>query len=106
VRTRVTSRSLLAAVALTAVLTACGAAAPPADELANEMIDTLEQNGVPVSDEVKDCMHLKVDEFALTEEESLGFENLDDVADKAADGNEQAKRIMARFEAELASCNP
>ena len=88
-----------------AVLTACGAAAPPAAELADEIIDTLEQNGVPVSDEVKECMHRKVDDFALTEQEATGFENLDDVADKAADGNEQAKLIMARFEAELASCN-
>jgi hypothetical protein len=106
VKSRVAPRSLLAGVALVAVLSACGAAAPPADELANEMIDTLEKDGVPVSDEVKACMHGKVDEFALTEEEALGFEDLNDVADKAADGNEQAKRIMDRFEAELASCNP
>ena len=89
-----------------AALSACGASAPPADELANEIIDTLENDGVPVSDEIKDCMHKKVDEFALTEEESTGFENLNDVADKAAAGNERAKLIMARFEAELASCNP
>jgi hypothetical protein len=106
VKTRLGPRSLLAGAALIAVLTACGAAAPPARELADEMIDTLEVDGVPVSDEIKECMHRKVDEFALTEAESTGFENLDDVANKADEGNEQAKLIMARFEAELASCNP
>jgi predicted NBD/HSP70 family sugar kinase len=106
VKSRVALRSLLAGVALTAVLTGCGASAPPADELANEIIDTLENNGVPVSDEIKACMHTKVDEFALTEEEAQGFENLDDVAKKADAGNEQAIQIMQRFEDALASCNP
>jgi hypothetical protein len=105
VKVRVVPRPLLAGLAFTAVLTACGASAPPADELANEIIDTLEHDGVPLSDEVKACMHRKVDDFALTPEEAQGFENLDDVANKAADGNEQAKLIMDRFEAELASCN-
>jgi hypothetical protein len=87
------------------VLTACGASAPPARELADEMIDTLEQNGVPLSDEVKDCMHKAVDDFQLTEQEAQGFEDLDDVASKAADGQAQAIQIMDRFESELAACN-
>ena len=105
-QSRVAPRSLLAGVALMAVLTACGASAPPADELAHEIIDTLEEDGVDVSDEVKACMHQRVDDFQLTEAEATGFENLNDVADKADDGNEQAQQIMQRFEAELASCNP
>ena len=105
-KARVASRSLLAGVALISVLTACGAAAPPAKELANEMIDTLEVDGVPVSDEVKLCMHKEVDEFGLTAEEATGFENLDDVAQKAYEGNAQAQQIMQRFEDALASCNP
>jgi hypothetical protein len=87
------------------LLTACGASAPPADELANEMIDTLEVNGVPVSDEIKVCMHGKVEEFQLTDDELSGFDSLDDVAAKAADGQQQAIAIMDRFEASLASCN-
>ena len=103
---RLASRSLLAVVALTGVLTACGASAPPAKELANEIIDTLEENGEPLSDEIKACMHKENDEFELTPEEAQGFENLDDVATKADEGNEQAKLIMARYTAALASCNP
>jgi hypothetical protein len=106
VKTRLVSRSLFAVVALTGVLTACGASAPPAKELADEIIDTLEEDGVPLSDEVKACMHKENDEFELTPEEAQGFENLDDVAQKANDGNEQAKQILARYEAALASCNP
>jgi hypothetical protein len=106
VKTRVASRSLLAGVALMVVLSGCRASAPPAEELANEIIDTLEVDGVPVSDEVKACMHKEVDDFALTEQEAQGFSNLSDVAKKADAGNEQAKLIMQRFEDALASCNP
>ena len=91
---------------MVAVLTGCGAAAPPAKELADEIIDTLEVDGVPVSDEVKACMHKKNDEFELTPEEAKGFKDLDDVASKANGGNAQAKEILARYEASLASCNP
>jgi hypothetical protein len=106
VKTRFLSRSLFAVVALTGVLTACGASAPPAKELADEIIDTLEENGQPLSDEVKACMHKKNDEFELTPTEAKGFTSLDDVAKKADEGNEQAKQIMARYTAALASCNP
>lgn len=84
--------------------TACGASAPPAEELANEIIDTLESNGEPLSDEVKRCMRDKVDDFELTDDEQQGFSDLDDVASKAADGQAQALQIMERFEASLASC--
>ena len=87
------------AVAAVAVLSACGSSAPPAKELADELIDTLE-----VSDEVKACMHREVEEFQLTEEQAFGFTDFDDVASKAAGGNELAKAIMDDFEAALASC--
>ncbi len=96
---------MLAAVAATVVLSACGASAPSGRELADELIDTLEKNGAPVSDAVKDCMHGKVADFALTDEEKVGFKDLDDVAKKASEGQEQALAIMARFQQELASCN-
>lgn len=82
------------------MLTACGASAPPAKELADEMIDTLD-----VSDSVKACMHAEVADFSLTEEQAQGFEDLDDVADKAAGGNELALGIMEDFQTALASCN-
>ena len=88
------------AVVAVSVLTACGASAPPAKELANELIDTLD-----VSDEVKDCMHTKVDDFSLTEDQAQGFEDFDDVATKASGGNELALGILDDFEAALASCN-
>ena len=82
------------------MLTACGASAPPGKELANELIDTLE-----VSDEVKDCMHEAVTDFGLSEEDAQGFDSFDDVAAKAADGQERAIQIMADFERSLAACN-
>ena len=88
------------AVVAVSVLTACGASAPPAKELAGEMIDTLD-----VSDSVKACMHAEVDDFSLTEEQAQGFEDFDDVAAKAAGGNELAIAIMGDFQSALASCN-
>jgi hypothetical protein len=106
VKSRRSPRSLLAAVAVSAVvLTACGASAPPGRELADEMIDTLERDGRPLSDEVKACMHEVVESFQLTADEAQGFEDLDDAAKKAADGNAQANVVMDRFESELEACN-
>jgi hypothetical protein len=94
-------RSIVATAALSlTVLTACGASAPPAGELAIEVIETLD-----VSDSVKACMTGVVTGFELTEEEAAGFDNFDDVAQKAADGNQLALRIMDDFEADLARCN-
>jgi hypothetical protein len=81
-------------------LTGCTDSAPPAAELADEMIDTLD-----VSDAVKDCMKAEVEGFALSEDEATGFKDLDDVAKKADEGQEQAKQIIARFQEALASCN-
>ncbi len=63
------------------------------------MVDTLD-----VGDEVKACMHREIEDFALTEEQALGFDDLDDVATKADEGNEQAQQIMQDFEDALASC--
>lgn len=94
---RVRSVIVLAAGAL--VLTACTNSAPPAAELADEMIDTLD-----VSDAVKVCMKEEVAGFELTEEEAKGFSDLDDVAAKAADGQALALQIMQRFEDTLAGC--
>lgn len=95
-------RNTLAALAVvaTGVLTGCGVSAPPAAELAFEVIDTLD-----VSDSVKDCMRLVVADFQLTDDQAVGFDGLDDVASKAADGNAQAQNIMDDFEADLAACN-
>jgi hypothetical protein len=94
-------RSILAvAVASVTILSACGASAPPAQELAIEIVDTLD-----VSDAVKDCMRDEIDGFTLTEEQAAGFSDLDDVAKKAAGGNETAIDIMADFEAALTACN-
>ncbi len=82
------------------VLTACGASAPPAKELADELIETLD-----VSDATKECMHGAVADFSLTEEQAQGFSDFDDVAAKAAGGNELARGIVADFQAALAACN-
>lgn len=91
---------MLALAAGVLVLSACGDSAPPAAELADEMIDTLD-----VTDAVKACMKDELANFELTEQEATGFADLDDVAEKASEGQEQAKQIMARFEEALASCN-
>lgn len=88
------------AVVGVSLLTACGASAPPAKELANEMVETLD-----VDQSVKDCMHDKIANFSLTEEQAQGFEDFDEVAAKAAGNNELAIGILAQFEAALASCN-
>ncbi len=84
----------------TLVLTACGNLAPPAKELADEMVDTLD-----VSDAVKACMKDEIEGFELTESEATGFTDFDEVAAKAAEGQEQARQIMQRFEETLAACN-
>ena len=92
-------RSLVAVAALSlTVLTACGASAPPGKELADEMIETL-----PVSDDVKECMHEAAADFQIGPDS--GFESFDDMAQKAADEQPQAVAVMAEFEAALASCN-
>lgn len=83
------------------VLTACGASAPPAKELADEVIGTLD-----VSDAVKACMRAEVADFSLTEQElAFGFKNLDEVAEAANGDNQQAFDILAKFQAALAACN-
>lgn len=81
------------------VLSACGASAPPAKELAVEMVDTLD-----VSDSVKDCMKREIEDFSLTEEQAQGFRDFDDVAAKADGGNELALQILGDFQDALASC--
>ena len=64
------------------------------------MVDTL-----TVSEPVKECMRQEIDDFSLTEEQATGFSDFDDVAAKAAEGNELALQIMGDFQAALASCN-
>jgi hypothetical protein len=95
---------VLALAAGALVFSACGASPPPAAELAEEMIDTLVlQEGL--SQAVADCMKEEVEGFELTEQEAQGFNDLDDVAQKASDGQAQALQIMERFEDALAACN-
>lgn len=85
---------VLAALA-TAVLTACGASAPPPNELAIEIVDTLD-----VSDAVKDCMHDTLEDYPDSELEAItnGLES--DNTETQAD----AQDALDRFERDLASC--
>lgn len=92
-------RSIFAAASFAVVLSACGASAPPARELAEEMVDTLD-----VSDDVKACMREAIVDFRLSEDDAQGFSDLDDVAAKAADGQERAIQILGDFENALAAC--
>lgn len=65
------------------------------------MVATLEN----VSESVKDCMRQEIDDFSLTEEQATGFNDFDDVATKASEGNELALQILTDFQDALASCN-
>ena len=97
-------RSIIAfAAASVTVLSACGASAPPAKELATEMVDTLVTDG-QISESEGDCMKQVIDDFSLTEEQAQGFSDFDDVASKADGGNELALQIMGDFQDALVSC--
>jgi hypothetical protein len=114
VKPRKISATVALAVAATGLLSACGASAPPARELADEMIDTLD-----VSDEVKACMHEELQAFSVGGEGAT-FSSLDAAAESAAAAearleedpdasvspNEQAAmQIIDDLEAQLATCN-
>lgn len=86
------------------MLSACGASAPPARELATEMVETLINDG-NITESEGACMREAVADFSLTEEQASGFSDFDDVASKAAGGNELALQILGDFQAALASCN-
>ncbi len=98
-------RSIIAlAAASVTVLSACGASAPPAKELATEMVDSMvERDGI--SEEVAACMRQEIEDFSLTEEQAQGFSDFDDVAAKADGGNELALQILGDFQDALAACN-
>ena len=98
-------RSIIAlAAASVTVLSACGASAPPAKELATEMVDSMvERDGL--SEEAAACMRQEIEDFSLTEEQAQGFSDFDDVAAKAAGGNELALQVLADFQEALAACN-
>lgn len=90
------SRSILVAAALAAfTLTACGASAPPAEELAGEVIDSLVLRG-QITERQAECMHEHVAEF--------DGELLDDLGERAASGNADALAELDEFEAVLAAC--
>ncbi len=85
-------RSVLAAVILsTGALAACGASAPPANELAIEVIDSLD-----VSDAVKACMRAEVETFE--------GEELDEIAAAADEKNAEGIAALAAFQAALEDC--
>ena len=98
-------RSIIAlAAASVTVLSACGASAPPARELAVEMVDTMVERG-DITESAATCMRQEIEDFSLTEEQAQGFSDFDDVASKADGGNELALQIMGDFQAALAACN-
>ena len=87
---------MLVAAALAAfTLTACGASAPPAEELAGEVIDSMVLRGQITADQAP-CMH----EHVATFEGEL----LDDLGERAASGNADAVVELEEFQAALAAC--
>ena len=88
---------LLAAPAAAVVLTACGASAPPAKELAIEVIDSMVTSG-EISEAVAVCMREKVGTYSGDE--------LDEIAERAASDNAEALGQLDQFQADLAACMP
>lgn len=89
-------RSLVAVVALAGVgLTACGASAPPAKELAVEVIDSMVADGT-ITDAEGECMRDKVAEYE--------GEMLDDIAERAAGNDATGLEELGQFQADLAAC--
>ncbi|HUF98327.1 MAG TPA: hypothetical protein VMM60_09360 [Ilumatobacter sp.] len=92
-------RSVLAAVIVsTGVLAACGASAPPANELAIEVIDSLQG----VSETEKECMRAEVDKY-----EGEDLDRFAELADQYEQGNTtdtSGAEEMDAFEAALAAC--
>lgn len=87
---------MVALVALAATgLTACGASAPPANELAIELIDSLEADKTLSATEA-DCMRDRVGEY--------DGETLDDLAERADSENAEALAELAQFQQDLADC--
>lgn len=88
-------RVVALAVLATAVLTACGASAPPPAELANEMVDTLD-----VSAAVKDCMHERLEAYTDSELEAM----LDGLESENTETQTESEDALADFERDLRSC--
>lgn len=86
------------------MLSACGQSAPPGQELANEIVDTLLADG-EITEQAATCMRSRIDEFSLSEEDAQGFNDFDDVFSKADGGNERAQQLVEAFEATLEDCN-
>ncbi len=88
---------LVATAALaTAVLTACGVSAPPPNELAGEIIDTLDE--LPAS--VRACMREQLAEYSDDDLESItnGLES------DNTETQTEAQAALDQFQSDLASC--
>lgn len=91
-----TRRSLAALAVLAATgLTACGASAPPAKELAVEAVDSLVADGY-INEREADCMRGKVEAYTGDE--------LDNIAEAAAGNSAEGLEQLDQFQADLADC--
>jgi hypothetical protein len=81
----------LAVAAIAAVGLAGCNSTPSAKRVALDTIETLD-----ISEEAKDCMTVKVEEYPE--------EELEQIADLAADGNPEGVAGLAQFEEDLATC--
>lgn len=91
------NRRLVATVALaTAVLTACGVSAPPPNELAGEIIDTLDE--LPVA--VRACMREQL--AGYTDEDLEAITN--GLESDNTETQVEARAALDEFESDLASC--
>lgn len=79
------------------VLAACGTSAPPAKELAVEVIDSMELRG-EISEAAAACMRDKVEAYT--------GKQLDEIAERADAGNTEALAELDTFQADLAACMP
>lgn len=91
-----TRRSLAALVAFAAAgLTACGASAPPAEELAIEVIDSMLERG-EITEATAECMTERVGEYEDDE--------LDRIVENADAQDDAALEQLDQFQADLEAC--
>lgn len=88
------SLAVFAALAVTG-LTACGASAPPAKELAVEAVDSLVADGY-IDEGDADCMREKIAAYSGDE--------LDSIAESAANNSADGLAKLEQFQADLADC--
>ncbi|MEO6651306.1 MAG: hypothetical protein ABIP17_01445 [Ilumatobacteraceae bacterium] len=90
------NRLLATAALATAVLSACGVSAPPPNELAGEIIDTLDE----LPESVRACMREQLAGYSDQDLESI----TNDLESENTETKAAAQAALDKFQRDLASC--